>query len=52
VPTRRIFEVALVVTILARPAFGMVRLWAHKALGETQPGSPSHAIAEVLAVIF
>ena len=50
-PTRRIFEVALVVAILARPAFGLVHLWAAKTLGTQQPGSLAHGVAEVVTVI-
>jgi hypothetical protein len=52
VPTRRIFEVTLVEIALAKPAFGVVRVWAHKTLGTAQPGSLLYGIAEVLAVIM
>lgn len=51
-PTRRIFELAIVTAILARPAFGLVDLWARKTLGTSQPGSVSHGAAEVLVVLF
>jgi hypothetical protein len=51
VPTRRIFELVLIEIILARPAFGTVRLWAHKTLGSSQPGTILHGIAEVLVVL-
>jgi len=40
------------IDILAKPAFGTVRLWAHRQLGDRQPGSLLHGIAEVLVVIF
>ena len=51
-PTRRIFELALAVAILARPAFGLVHLWAAKTLGTQQPGSLAHGVAEVVTVII
>lgn len=51
-PTRRIFEVALVVAILARPAFGLIHLWAAKTLGTQQPGSIVHGAAEIVTVII
>jgi hypothetical protein len=50
-PTRRIMELTIVCIALARPAFGNVRLWAHKTLGVTQPGSFSHGLAEILVVL-
>lgn len=51
-PTRRIMEMALVVAIFVRPAFGLVHLWAAKTLGEQQPGSLAHGVAEVVTVII
>lgn len=50
-PTRRIFEVALAVTLLAHPAFGLFRLWATKTLGTQTPDSWSYKVAEVITVI-
>ena len=50
-PTRRIFELALAVTILAKPAFGLIHLWAAKTLGTQQPGSLAHGAAEIVTVI-
>jgi hypothetical protein len=52
VPTRRIFELTLVQIALARPVFGAMRLWAHKRLGESQPGTFLHGIAEVMVVLL
>jgi hypothetical protein len=51
-PTRRIFELTLVEIALARPVFGAARLWAHKRLGESQPGSFLHGLAEVMVVLL
>lgn len=51
-PTRRIFELVLVEIALARPVFGTARLWAHAKLGQTQPGSFIHGLAEVLVVLL
>jgi hypothetical protein len=50
-PTRRIFELGIVIVALAQPAFGTVRIWAHKTLGVTQPGSFTHGLAEILVVL-
>lgn len=51
-PTRRIFELTLVEIALARPVFGAMRLWAHKRLGESQPGTFLHGVAEVMVVLL
>ena len=51
-PTRRIFELTLVEIALARPIFGAARLWAHKRLGESQPGTFLHGLAEVMVVLL
>lgn len=51
-PTRRIFELTLLEIVLARPAFGTARLWAHKKLGTSQPGSLIYGVAEVLVVLL
>jgi hypothetical protein len=50
-PTRRIFEVALVAAILVHPAMGLVRLWAAKTLGSQPEGSFVHGVAEVITVM-
>lgn len=50
-PTRRIFELMIVTAALARPVFANMRLWAHKTLGQTQPGSFTHGVAEVLVAL-
>jgi len=50
-PTRRIFEVALAVAILARPAFGLIHMWAVKTLGAYPEGSIPHETAEIVAVL-
>jgi hypothetical protein len=51
VPTRRIFELALVVTILSHPAIGLVHLWAKKTLDTQEPGTILHGIAEIVTVL-
>lgn len=50
-PTRRIMEVAVTVSILMRPVFGLARIWASKTLGGTPEGGLAHGVAEVVAVI-
>jgi hypothetical protein len=49
--TRRILELAIAVDVLLTPVKGMVRIWAHKTLGETQPGSIRHGVAEIVVVM-
>lgn len=51
-PTRRILEVAVITVILMRPIFGLSRMWASKTMYVTQPGSLSHGVAEVVAVVM
>jgi hypothetical protein len=50
-PTRRIFELMIVTVLATRPAFGLARVWAHKTLGNSAPGSVSHGAAEIVSVI-
>lgn len=50
-PTRRIFEVALVAAILAHPAMGLVRLWAAQTLGSQPEGTLSRKVSEVITVL-
>lgn len=50
-PTRRIFEAIVVVDVLLQPIKGVARIWAHKTLGTTQPGSIMHGIAEIVVVM-
>lgn len=51
VPTRRILELIVVTDVLLKPVFGTVRLWAHRTLGVSQPGSIRHGVAEVLVIL-
>lgn len=50
-PTRRIMELAIVVALLIKPAFGLLHLWAVKTLGSQPDGSLMHETAEVVAVL-
>lgn len=50
-PTRRILELTVVTVIAMRPVFGLVKLWSRKTLDNSQPGSVSHGVAEVLTVV-
>jgi hypothetical protein len=50
-PTRRIVETVIMVDVLMRPLIGVGRLWAHKTLGTTQPGSFLHGLAEVVVMM-
>ena len=50
-PTRRTLELIVVTVIAIRPFFGLVRLWSHKALVTTPPGSLAHGAAEIGNVI-
>lgn len=43
---RRTFETIVLVVILMQPALGLVRLWAHKKLVTSPPGSLMATLAE------
>lgn len=51
-PTRRIFELTLVMGILMRPAFGMMHVEARRLLDSQQPGTFLHGVAEVMTVVL
>lgn len=50
-PTRRIFEMTVIVVALTRPVFGSMRLWAVKTMQNTTPGTGMHTVAEIVAVL-
>ena len=50
-PTRRIFELAIVTAILARPAFGLIHLWALKTLNTADDGTILHGVSEIVTVL-
>jgi hypothetical protein len=50
-PTKRIFEVALVAAILVHPAMGLVRLWAAKTLGTQPDGTFASNVAKTITVL-
>lgn len=50
-PTRRIFELTLVTIVLARPAFGLVHLWAMKQKAKASEGSVGYKFAEVVSAL-
>ena len=43
---RRTFETVVIIVILMQPVLGLVRLWAHKTVATTQPGSLTHTAAQ------
>jgi hypothetical protein len=49
--TRRILELIVVTDVLLTPIKGMARIWAHRALGTSQPGSIIHGVAEIVVVM-
>jgi hypothetical protein len=49
---RRIFEMMIIVTVLAKPVLGSTRLWAHKTFAATEPGSITHSVAEVAVILL
>lgn len=51
-PTRRIFEVVIITAVLIHPVMGMARLWAHRTLGNAQPGTVAHGAAEIVTVMM
>jgi hypothetical protein len=50
-PTRRILELMVIVTIAMHPAFALGKLWATKAFATAQPGTVKHGAAEIVSVI-
>lgn len=48
---RRMLEVAVIAIVAMRPVFGMVKLWSHKTLATTPPGSAAHGVAEIGSVV-
>lgn len=43
---RRTFETVVLIVVLMQPVLGLVRLWAHKTVATTTPGSFTHTVAE------
>ena len=50
-PTRRTLELIVVAAIAIKPVFALVKLWSHKTLATTPPGSLAHGAAELGSVI-
>ena len=50
-PTKRTLELIVIAVVAMRPVFGLVRLWSHKTLATTPPGSVAHGAAEIGAVV-
>jgi hypothetical protein len=51
-PTRRIFELIVITTVLIFPARATVRLWAKRQLGSQPEGSVLHGAAEVVITVL
>lgn len=51
-PTRRIFELVVITTILIFPARATVRIWGKKQLVTREPGSVMHGVGEVLVTVL
>lgn len=49
-PTRRTFELVLVMSLAVRPVWGMVRLWSAKQLAQST-GGVLHGVAEIATVL-
>jgi len=52
VPTRRTFELIVIVGVLLFPARATVRLWAKRQLGSQPEGSVLHGIGEVVVTVL
>ena len=50
-PTRRTMELVVITVLLMHPVVALAKLWSHKTLATTQPGSIAHGTAEVVSVI-
>ena len=51
-PTRRIFELVIITTVLIFPARSVVYLWAKRQLGSAPEGSLMHGIGEVVVTVL
>jgi len=47
-PSRRTMELIVIVVLAMKPVTSCAKLWAHKTLAGSQPGSVSYGIAEVV----
>ena len=43
---RRTFETIVLIVVLMQPVLGLVRLWAHKTVATTAPGSLTNTLAQ------
>lgn len=50
-PTRRTMELVVITVLLLKPVTALAKLWSHKTLGTSQPGSISYGAAEIVSVI-
>lgn len=50
-PTRRTLELIIVAAIAVKPVFALAKLWSHKTLVTSPPGSLAHGAAEIGAVV-
>ncbi len=51
-PTRRIFELMIVTSILILPARATVRMWGRRQLAVREQGSVLHGIGEVVVTVL
>ena len=51
-PSRRIFELVIITSVLLWPAKGTVKLWARKTLAAYPEGHTIHGVGEVLVTIL
>lgn len=51
-PTRRIFEVTLLIVVLWDLGKGTAKLWTRKTWAATEPGSLAHSTAEIASVFL
>jgi hypothetical protein len=52
VPTRRIFELMVVTSILIFPARATVKMWGRRQLATREPGSFLHGAGEVVVTVI
>lgn len=51
-PTRRIFEMTVVVGVLLWPARATLEMWGRRLLSVNQPGSVMHGLGEVIVTVL
>ena len=50
-PTRRTMELIVITVVLLHPVVALAKLWSHKTMATTPPGTLAHGTAEIVSVV-